>query len=663
MGKELGFLKLACALVLPVPLVVATSMSTGGATAAERLWSAGAVPAVRVSSDEPYSLSFSTYLGGSNWEHTRDVYVDDQGNVYVAGATASADFPATPGAYDTTFNTGGTRVGSQGYCDAFVAKFDPSGDLVWATFLGGPNYDRAYGIEVDSQGYVYVAGRAGPGFPVKNAFQPTFQGANQGIYGDQNAFAAKLEPDGSDVVWASYVGTGYMCRDLALDADGDVYVPLEYLGSTNPVLPPSSWFQNAYQSTVKGGSEFGVVKIKGDGPQVLWATWLGGSGNEGATASIRVDEEEYVYAVFNTFSADLPQVSGVWDQSYNGGADYYVAKFVPDGSDLVFGTYLGGSGNEWVSTHNLALDDLGNVYVSTATNSPDFPATRGPHGPVGSSSIGVAKLSAAGGLMESVLIGGGGDDNPDGIYVDEASGNVFMAGESGSADFPVTPATAYQTAFGGDHDAILLWLSADFAHLLYATYMGGSAYDTGRSGFLGQDGNLYVAGSADGAGWPTMNAYQDTFSGGGWGWGSGDNILAKFEWQRPYKAASVQTPSYGEVVTYTIAVRSIIAPVTATVYVSDVVPAGLTYAAGTLTATAGTINDTGQPSLTWSGSLSPTSAITITYAVTVTETSPQAIVNAATIDVSGYQTITTTATAIINPYEFRLPMILRESSP
>jgi uncharacterized repeat protein (TIGR01451 family) len=650
-------------LVLALPLVGVGSLLPHSAAAGEWGQPADANPAGPASSGKPYDLAFSTYFGGSNWEHARDVYVDSQGNVYMTGGTASPDFPVTPGSYDTTFNAGGTHVGSQGYCDAFVAKFSPGGDLIWATFLGGPNYDRAYGIEVDSQGYVYVAGRAGPGFPVKNAFQPTFQGANQGIYGDQNAFVAKLKPDGSDVVWASYVGTGYMCRDIDIDADGDVYVPLEYLGSTNPVLPPSSWFQNAYQSTVKGGSEFGVVKIKGDGPQILWATWLGGSGNEGATASIRVDDGEYVYAAFNTFSADLPQVSGVWDQSYNGGADYYVAKFVPDGSDLVFGTYLGGSGDEWLSTHNLALDDLGNVYVSTSTNSSDFPATRGPHGPVGNASIGVAKLSATGSLVESVLIGGGGNDNPDGIYVDEASGNVFMAGESGSADFPVTPATAYQSAFGGNHDAIFLWLSADFAHLLYATYMGGGAYDTGRSGFLGQDGNLYVAGSVDGTGWPTMNAYQDTFAGGGGGWGAGDNVLAKFEWQRPYKAVSVQTPSYGEVVTYTVAVRSIIAPVTATVYVSDVVPAGLAYVAGTLTATAGTINDAAQPSLIWFGSLSPTSAMTITYAVTVTEMSPQAIVNAATIGVSGYQIITTTATIITNPYEVWLPMLILESPP
>jgi uncharacterized repeat protein (TIGR01451 family) len=662
-GNGLKLFKSALVLILPLTLVGAGGILTRGAAAGGRVQPADAKLAMPASSTGSYDLAFSTYFGGSNWEHARDVYVDDQGNVYMAGGTASPDFPTTPGAYDTTFNTGGTRVGSQGYCDAFVAKFDPTGSLIWSTFLGGPNYDRAYGIEVDGQGYVYVAGRAGPGFPVKNAFQPTFQGANQGIYGDQNAFVAKLEPDGSNVVWATYLGTGYMCRDIAIDADGDVYVPLEYLGSTNPVLPPPAWFQNAYQSSVKGGSEFGVVKIEGGGPQVLWATWLGGSGDEGATASIRVDAGEYVHAVFNTYSTDLPKVAGVWDQSYNGAADYYVAKLTPDGSNLVFGTYLGGSGNEWVSTHNLALDDQGNVYVSTATGSLDFPATRGPHGPLGSSNIGVAKFSATGGLVESVLIGGSGDDNPDGIYVDKASGNVFMAGESGSADFPVVSATAYQSVFGGNHDAILLWLSADFAHVVYSTYMGGGAYDTGRSGFLGQDGNLYVTGSVDGTGWPTRNAYQDTFAGGGAGWGAGDCILAKFDWRKPYKTASSQVPSYGEVITYTVAVQGIVAPLTATVYVTDVVPAGLTYVTGTLAATAGTVSDGNQPTMTWSGILSPTFVVTITYAVTVTAASPQAMVNTAIVDAPDYQMITTAATIVVNPHQVWLPAVMKENMP
>jgi uncharacterized repeat protein (TIGR01451 family) len=608
---------------------------------------------------ESYDLTFSTYLGGSSWEHARDVYVDDRGYIYVTGGTASADFPTTPGAYDTTFNTGGTQIGSAGYCDVFVSKFDVSGDLIWSTFLGGPNYDRAYAIEVDSQGYVYVAGRAGPGFPVKNAFQPTFQGANQGIYGDQNAFVAKLEADGSDVVWASYIGTGYLCRDLAIDVNGNAYVPLEYLGSTNPVLPPSQWFQNAYQSSPMGGSEFGVAKVGGDGSQVLWATWLGGSGDESACASIRVDVDGYVYAAFHTDSTDMPKITGVWDQSHNGGVDYYVARFTPGGSDLVFGTYLGGSGDEWVSTHNLALDADGNVYVSLPTDSAGFPITQGPHGPTGAYDIAVVKFSATGALVESTLIGGNAGENPDGIYVDNQKG-VFVTGETGSDDFPVTADTAYQSANGGNQDAVLVRLSADFSRLAYATYMGGSAYDNGRSGFLGGDGSLYVTGSADGPGWPTKNAYQDSFAGGGAGWGAGDCVLAKFILRDgPQKAASSRTPSRGEVVTYTVVIQELAAPLTATVTLTDLVPLGLGYAAGTLTATGGRVNDATSPALAWTGELTPTPIVTVTYAVTVTVNTPQIITNSAVVASPGYEPFTRTAVVRANWVNRYLPLILR----
>jgi hypothetical protein len=118
--------------------------------------------------------------------------------------------------------------------------------------LGGPGYDRAYGIEVDAQGYVYVAGRAGRGFPTSAAaFQPTFQGYNGGGYGGyQNAFVAKLSPDGWTLIWASYVGVAQLCRDIAIDERGDIYLPLGY--PNQGALPPTEWFSNAFQKTPNG---------------------------------------------------------------------------------------------------------------------------------------------------------------------------------------------------------------------------------------------------------------------------------------------------------------------------------------------------------------------------------------------------------------------------
>jgi hypothetical protein len=124
-------------------------------------------------------------------------------------------------------------------------------------------------------------------------------------------------------------------------------------------------------------------------------------------------------------------------------------------------------------------------------------------------------------LLASTLIGGSGDENPDGLYVD-AGGNVYISGETSSANFPVT-ANAYQRVKGAGKDAVLVRLSADFKSTLYATFLGGPAWDAGRSGFLGADGSLYMVGESHGSGFPVKSAWQPKFAGGG-----ADVIVAKF---------------------------------------------------------------------------------------------------------------------------------------
>ncbi len=473
---------------------------------------------------DSYDLAFSTYFGGSNWEHARDVTADKHGNIYVVGGTASADFPTTPGVYGRTFHA--DHAQDFGPCDVFVVKFAPDGRLLWSTLIGGPGYDRAYGVEVDENGFLYLAGRAGPGFPVRNAFQPDFNGVDNGSYGMQNAFVLKLMPDGSDLVWSSYVGVSTLCRDIAIDPNGDVYVPGGRWNTTK--TPPAAWFAHAFQKEPAGEEDCGAIRIKGDGSRVLWATWLGGSGEDQSAASIRVGRDGQVYIAGSTFSTDFPTTPGAHDRTYNGEADFFVACLTPDGSNLVYGTYLGGAGNEWISTHNLAIDDQGNAYAAIPTSSTNYPITRGifqrTHAG-GETDWAVTKLSPTGALLASTLIGGNGNENVDGVYVD-AQSNVFVTGETQSTTFPAT-AGAYQAKNNSGSDAALIILAADFRQLLYATYLGGSANDNGRSGFLGRDGSLYVVGASDGAGWPVRNAHQSTFAGGGGSYGNGDCILAK----------------------------------------------------------------------------------------------------------------------------------------
>jgi len=473
-----------------------------------------------VASAEPaerYELAFSTYLGGGEFEQARDIAVDRQGAIYVVGGTGSADFPTTAGAHDRSYDRSGTRVGRFGHMDAFVVKYSAEGELLWSTLLGGPNYDRAYAVEVDDRGFVYVAGRAGPGFPTTpGSFQPEFNGSDENkSYGWQNAFVTKLKPDGSGFVWSSYAGVGPLSRDLALDDQNNVYITPGYPdqpASQGTITP--EWYAGRYQERPQGGADSGVMKVAADGSRVIWATWLGGSGDDTSAASIRVHADHSVYVAGSTFSSDFPTTDAAADRTLGGKVDFYVARLGPDGKKLIYGTYLGGNGEEWINTHNLAIDEAGNAYASFATDSTDFVTTPGAYQSrrEGPHDWAVVRLSPSGALLASTLVGGAASENPDGIYVHPEAG-VFVSGQTNSLDFPISDAPLQATNHGGE-EAVLVRLSADLGKRLYATYLGGRSDDAGRSGFIDDAGNLYVTGSSFGPGWPVAHARQATYGGG-----------------------------------------------------------------------------------------------------------------------------------------------------
>ena len=471
-----------------------------------------------------YDLAFSTYFGGSAGETIRDVEVDHLGNVYMAGTTRSPDFPTTPGAYDEHVDTsqGTTQWGYNS--EIFVAKFTPAGTLAWSTVIGGPNSEEAYGLEIDSAGYVIVHGRGAPGSPVTpGVYQPEFKGCGGGDPGNphntaQNAYICKLTPDGSALVWGSFFGIDHLHRDLALDANDDIYVTWGVRPDENDPTHWDTWMApawnaNAFQPEPQGGTDGGVAKIASDGSAVLWATYLGGSDYDSIEASIDVDPQGYVYVGLQTRSPDIPTTPGTHDRTHNGGVDWYVAKLLPDGSDLVYGTYIGDEGNNWLNTHNLVVDDEGNCYSSTCAFSSSFPMMRGAvqrnHG--GGVDWGIVKLSPAGALLAGTLLGGSATDNPDGIRID-ADGNLVLFGQTGSADFPVTD-DAYQPAKGARDDAVMVKLNPDLNRILYSTFLGDGGNDAGRAGCVGLDGSLVVAGATSGGDWPTQNAFQDSPSG------------------------------------------------------------------------------------------------------------------------------------------------------
>lgn len=467
-----------------------------------------------------YEIGFSTFLGGSDWEHARDICVDDEGNIVIVGGTASFDFPVTENAFQTDTDQSGTKVGSGGYCDAFVSKFGPDGRLLWSSLLGGPNYDRAYGVRVDGQGAIFVCGRAGPGFPVTgDAFQPQFKGSYAGIYGDQNGFIAKITSDGSAIEWASYVGVNLLCRDLSIDEEGSVYLPLAYTGKG--VLPPKDWFSNAYQSQPAGSTDVGAVKVASGGRSVLWATWFGGSKNEVPNCGIRIDGAKNVYLNFNTQSDDVPTTEGAHDRSHNGGMDAFVAKLSADGSQLMYGTYFGGAGDEeGNSTHNLAVTDDGTAFLVSSTSSSGLGTTEGAIQSTltveGERDVFAARFSSKGQLTHCTYLGGPKGEAVDGVCVD-ASGNVVFTGSVSSTGFPVTDHALHHPQRSKPNDAIVTVLSPDLSKIIFSSRLGGESYDDGRCCCTDGIGNVYIAGSTNGPGWPVREPHQPNFAGGGGG--------------------------------------------------------------------------------------------------------------------------------------------------
>lgn len=307
--------------------------------------------------DSEGSLVFSTYLGGSGGEDGHGIAVDGKGNVYVTGATGSADFPtANP-----------FQPNLRGQTDAFVTKFDPSGSaLVYSTYLGGNGMDGGMGIAVDVSGNAYIAGITNSlDFPTADPIQATYGG------GMWDAFVTKLDSSGSALVYSTYLGGSDLDEGLAIavDPDGSAYVT----GWTASTDFPT---ENAFQPAKAGGYDAFVTKLNASGTTMTYSTYLGGSGDEYGRG-IAADTNGNAYIVGDTFSTDFPTQNPI-QPALRGFSDAFVTQFDASGSALVFSTYLGGSLGE--EGFGIAADAEGNAYVVGLTISADFP-TQNPFQP------------------------------------------------------------------------------------------------------------------------------------------------------------------------------------------------------------------------------------------------------------------------------------------
>jgi len=513
------------------------------------------------------ALAFSTFLGGSGFfgDSGNAIAVDSAGNVYVTGSACSTDFPVTPGAFQAT-NAAAANSG----CNAFASKLNPGGTaLVYSTYLGGSSTnmggDNGRAIAVDAAGNAYVAGQTySTDFPVtQGAFQTTNRAAANET---SNAFVAKLNPTGTALVYSTYLGgSGYQveypgdaANAIAVDAAGDAYVAGQSYSPDFPVTQGA--FQTTNNCVANQCANAFVTKLNPGGMALVYSTYLGGSGGNrvgymgDVGSAIALDAQGHAYLTGQAGSSNFPVTSGAFQSANHAVANQASTAILTElntaGTGLVYSTYLGGSGGD--AGNAIAVDSEANAYVAGWTASTDFPVTpeafqTASHAtsfgfnafvtkmnPAGTALVYSTYLGGSGGvvnLMPTLMMKGG--DQASGLAVD-SSGNVYVAGSTASADFPVTPG-AYQTTnndqppCGGycisGYNAFITALNPSGSALVYSTYLGGNGInpgdfvgvtefgsgDQGKGLAIDNAGGVYVTGSAVSYDFPvTAGAFQTT---------------------------------------------------------------------------------------------------------------------------------------------------------
>jgi hypothetical protein len=383
--------------------------------------------------------------------------------------------------------------------------------LVYSAYLGGTGLDKGWDIAVDTNGCVYLTGEtASANFPTNNALYST---SSNKFSVQRDAFVAKLGPEGTNLVFSTYLGgsgddAGF---GIALDGAGNVFL-------TGVTASPNFPVTNAISTNLHGSAVLGiyqydafVVKLDAAGSQLLYSTFIGGTQSD-TGMGIAVDDAGRIYVAGTTSSADFP-TNGTTRAFAGGPHDAFVLKLATDSTNLIYSAYLGGTGDDY--GFGIAVDPVGNAVVVGLTTSADFPVTTNALQTNFAGSpydVFVAKLSPDGASQVfSTYLGGDGDDEASRLVLDNL-GNICLAGFTTSTNFPISTNALYSTN-SGFADAFIVKLDASGTNLIYSTYLGGSFNDEAWAIAVDTNRNLYVIGRTSSSDFPVVNPYQSFLRG------------------------------------------------------------------------------------------------------------------------------------------------------
>ncbi len=380
---------------------------------------------------------FSTYFGGSSSDVGSSIYLDSFLNFYICGTTASANFPITPGVFQTS-KSGGD--------DGYILKMNSSGNaLIYSTYIGGLGNDYPWSLVADVSGNAYFITETNGFFPTTvGAFDVTYNG------GPWDAAVTKINNNGTGLIYSTYLGSNGDDNPsgIVIDSGNNVYISGYTSGNNFPVTA------GVYSQVYGGGvNDCFVTKLNPAGNSLVYSTYIGGSGNDINWNSIALTSgNELVFGGYT--SGNYPTTPGAYLNFSSGSNTAFVSKLSNSGNSLLASTYIGGSGSDQV--YYVSLDQNSRVYTTGTTTSTNFPI------------VGCVYDSTANGLNDAFLsvfnanlsmleystyIGGSLSDKGSAIIAE--NNFAYLIGETGSVNYPTTTGAFDETFNGGSLDVFL----------------------------------------------------------------------------------------------------------------------------------------------------------------------------------------------------------------
>ncbi|MHA2283662.1 MAG: hypothetical protein ACXAC5_22700 [Promethearchaeota archaeon] len=404
--------------------------------------------------NELSEILFSTVLGGTEDEVFEYATIDAEDNIFLVGSTASADFPVSSTAYSQAYNGGNS--------DGYIMKIAPNGTLLFATYFGGSNEDHLLGLDVDSQGNLWVVGNSlSANFPTTSeSYDESYNGGtvtDKGFVtrtGGDGIFS-KFSVNGSVLLYSSYLGASD--NDLLWRVKADTSDTIYLLGLTKSTDFPTT--SNAWSTTHRGERDISVSKFTINDSSMLYSTLIGG-GWDDESFDFWVDTDGSVLLCGWTESGTFPLSKNAVDTARSGTTECIALRLSPDGSDLLFSTYVGGDQHwafdAWEAFTDVTVDqDTSDVYFAGFTTNTNYPTTDGSKYSGGYYDIVITVFSKSGSRIRFSTVIGGSEIEKESQIAVISSKTIFLCSYTSSSDFPVTN-DALNASYNGAGDAVFM---------------------------------------------------------------------------------------------------------------------------------------------------------------------------------------------------------------